>query len=355
MSCCVKRTTRKNVLPPWGVRIALLCLAILQNGLIGGITYGWASINQNMLKASKEEGGAELSLRDSTLIFSYASSVSMVAPLILGMLLDACGPRICSITSSMLVGVGCFLFASSSQFFQYAVSTCLIAFGGPGVTSSIIHISNLVPGHENTAMSCLTGSITLSFSVYAVFDILWERFDSLSFRELFLNYIWILVASAALSLWLYPDESFHQVDEEYLERLRMEPRENLLPTIIKDEEKLIASKGALQKLGSSKSASSSRSSQQLTMHQENPFAQQHLIEQPLDTYLRDKRKMFHKTSSFLMSEKAMQKGHPEMTSLKDRPFLHQALSSAYIRAILVFVVTSFCTNFYVASITTEVR
>jgi MFS family permease len=347
--CCVKRVTRKNELPPWRFRACLLCLAVFQNGLIGGITFGWASINRTMLKASEEEGGADLSLHDSTLIFSYASSVSMVSSLVLGILLDAFGPRICSITSATIVASGCFLFASSDSFVGYALSTCLIAFGGPGITSSIIHISNLVPAHENTVMSCLTGSITLSFSVYAVFDMLWEYFETISFRDLFLNYIWIVVISAVLSFWLYPDESYIQVDDDFLEQI-MEPRADLLPTINEDEENLILSRGFLQKL----SSLGSQSSHGRLQHQENPFAQQHLIEQPLESWIRDSSKMIHKSSSFLMSQKAIKQGHPEMTSLKDQPFYNQVFSGAYLRAILVFVVTSFCTNFYVASITTEV-
>jgi nitrate/nitrite transporter NarK len=76
----------------------------------------------------------------------------------LGLVLDAYGPRVCSALSILLVTVGFILFASSSPSFPaFLPAIVLIAFGGPGVQSSIIHLSNLYPGAKATVTSVITG------------------------------------------------------------------------------------------------------------------------------------------------------------------------------------------------------
>ena len=81
------------------------------------------------------------------------------------------------------------------------------------------------------------------------------------------------------------------------------------------------------------------------------------IEQPLDSYLRDSRKVVHKSQSFYASEKVLRSGHDEdvpLVTLKDQPFWTQVLSPSYFRALIVFFATSYTTNLYVASISTDV-
>ena len=78
-----------------------------------------------------------------------------------------------------------------------------------------------------------------------------------------------------------------------------------------------------------------------------------IVEQPLNSYLRDEFQMLERTDSYLASRKALSGGKPAV-SLKDQPFQSQLLSPTYLRAFLVFLVTSFVTNFYVGTFTTEV-
>lgn len=356
MSCFLKRKTEKNTLPPWRKRFALLCFALVQNGLVGGITFGWASIDETILAASLEEGGAGLTRHETTVIFSYASSVSMVSALVLGFLLDAYGPRVCSMVSSFIVALGCQVFASSHGFAGFAFGTCLIAFGGPGVTSSIIHISNLFPNNENLAMSCLTGSIVLSFSVYAVFDIMWQKYESITFRTLFGSYVLVLVASAAMAFWLYPDESYEQLKDDLLGpegELLMTESESTLFMMESESTINTVEKTTLGLQGNTHGSIDgvevprvSLSFQQQSIndlevnpHHDNPYAHPHLIEQPLNSYLRDEHKMYHKSMSYIMSAKALDNGHEELTSLKDQPFYNQLLSATFLRAMIVFVIT----------------
>jgi hypothetical protein len=66
-----------------------------------------------------------------------------------------------------------------------------MAFGGPGMGIGIIHVANLFPKNQFLAVSCLSGSVTLSFSVLAVLEAIWERSSmggNITFRSLFASY-----------------------------------------------------------------------------------------------------------------------------------------------------------------------
>ena len=317
---------------------------------------GWASIDDTMLAASLEEGGAGLTRRETTVIFAYASSLSMVSALVLGFLLDAYGPRVCSMVSSLIVALGCQVCASSHGFAGFAFGTCLIAFGGPGVTSSIVHISNLFPNNENLAMSCLCGSIVLSFSVYAVFDIMWQKYESITFRTLFGSYVLVLAASAAMAFWLYPDESYEQLKVDSLGpegELLMTPSESTVFMMESESTTDTVGTTALGANGHTHGSVGGTEIPRVTLkfeqqamdgleihpHHDSPYAHPHLVEQPLDSHLRDGRKMYHKSMSYVMSEKALDDGHEELIGLKDQPFYNQLLSATFLRAMLVFVIT----------------
>lgn len=91
-------------------------------------------------------------------MFVVATSINFTAPLLLGIVLDRYGPRVCSAISILLVASGFLIFGFSTPSFQLFVpGIVLIAFGGPGVQSSIIHLSNLYPSAKATATSIITG------------------------------------------------------------------------------------------------------------------------------------------------------------------------------------------------------
>ena len=354
--------------------------------------FGWPSIDETILASSKEQGGAGLSLHETTRIFSWASSISMVSSLLLGILLDAYGPRICSMASSFIVALGCWVFASSQEFGGFAFGACLIAFGGPGIGSSIIHIANLFPENENLAMSCLGGSVAMSFSVFAVFGMICERFEMITFRILFDSYILVLAVSAMGALWLFPDESFEPIEEEDMfaesELLTVEPvldrknnNNNNDPLShqmqrhhggqsMLDHEELLTVEPVLDRDNNNNnndplSHQMQRSHRGQSMldhdghdhHEHNHHEDLHAtvrFDEPVDSYLRDERRLMQKTVSFLVSEKALATGRADLVSLKDKPFSNQLFSAVYGRALIVFVSTCFFANFFVASLSTEV-
>lgn len=163
-------------------------------------------------------------------MFVVATFFNFLGPLILGIVLDHYGPRVCSLISIFFVSSGCFLFSISDKdkfpFFVPAIS--MIAFGGPGAQSAIIHLSNLFPTWKATATAFITGSFQLSFIVFLVFDQLW-LFKKMSYSTLFLGYSVICVLNAVVSIFLWPDEPYsfdeqvkiledeHKIDHEQAE------------------------------------------------------------------------------------------------------------------------------------------
>lgn len=189
-------------------RMAMILAACFQNLACGGLIFGWAAISSSLLIASNEEGGPALSRDAVHRLFVMATSVNFTAPLLLGVLLDAYGPRFCSALSIFLVGAGFVLFSASSPSLPtHLPAVILIAFGGPGVQSSIIHLSNLYPASKATVTSVITGSFNLSFFIFFIFDRLWDQFG-LTYQVIFAGYTTVCLFALILSLFLWPDRPF---------------------------------------------------------------------------------------------------------------------------------------------------
>jgi len=204
---------------PKAPRVAMILAACFQNLACGGLIFGWAAISSSLLIASNEEGGPALSRDAVHRLFVMATSINFTAPLLLGVLLDAYGPRICSALSILLVGSGFVLFSASTPSFPtHLPAIILIAFGGPGVQSSIIHLSNLYPASKATVTSIITGSFNLSFFVFFVFDRLWNRFH-FTYQTIFAGYSTVCVVAFMLSLFLWPDQPF-SFQEQVLEETK---------------------------------------------------------------------------------------------------------------------------------------
>ncbi len=147
------------------------------------------------------------------MIFVVASFCNFLGPLILGIVLDSYGPRVCSVVSILLITVGSAMFALSDtdSLPLFVPGMCLIAFGGPGTQNAIIHLSNLFPEWKATATSFIVGSFQLSFVVFLVFDQLWAHLQY-SYTMLFMGYCVLCVANIAVSLFMWPDEPYNLED-----------------------------------------------------------------------------------------------------------------------------------------------
>jgi MFS family permease len=309
-------------------------LAVVQNALLGGVLYGWTSIDRTLLVASPEEGGAGIDPQQATRIFSVASSASMLSALLLGALLDVAGPRACSVASHALVAAGFALFAtlpsassssggSGGSFGRCAVAAVLLAFGGPGIQVSVVHVSNLFRHRQFLVLSAVTGSMSLSFSVFAVFDWLWQQYRNkgVSVDKLFGVYAGIVAASLIASWRVWPDEPFPP-----------QPR----------SEEIEGSGGGLPSLSAEE------------QYAEAVTGHHHVLpEHPHETCSIQESRVAGRDDTAPLVEAA--KTQDSRTSLHDQPFSRQLSSPPYLVSVVFLLVTCFLANFYIASFSTEVR
>ena len=219
---------------------------------------GWSSISGALLLAKPTEGGPGLSHEYIQVMFATATFFNFLSPLFLGIILDAYGPRTCSVLSFFIITLGCALFSISNipNLPLFAPAMSLIAFGGPGVQSAIIHLSNLFPGSKSTATALITGSFQLSFIVFFLFDQIWFEFGIgyqvrfsptilfthssglacllyplinlfthsaslclsffyLVFQTLFLGFGCLSFINMAISMTLWPDEPYHYDEDDH--------------------------------------------------------------------------------------------------------------------------------------------
>ena len=152
-------------------------------------------------------------------MFVVASFFSCLGPLVMGIALDNCGPRVCSILSIGLIALGCLAFSLSNDAYPlYIPAMCLIAIGGPGVLNATIHLSNLFPAWRSTTTAVITGSFQFSFLVFFVFDELWVE-EHLSYSVLFGSYFVVCLLNGILSMIIWPDQPY-TVEEVELELMR---------------------------------------------------------------------------------------------------------------------------------------
>ena len=421
-------------------KLGILGFAILQNGLLQGLIYGWASIDQTLLVASYKDGGTQLNKHETFVLFTISSCLAMISPLLLGFVLDYYGPKKCSLVSCCIVAIGCYIVSmtgagggddddehddgdgdglssslsssnsdtnsdSSSHycsFLLFIVGFGCIGFGGPGIMSSIVHISNLFINYENFIMSILSGSTALSFSIFTLFDYLYEHY-AIGYKTLFGYYVYVATIMGILSYFLYPNEPYEKYDPELDDNDNDEDDENDEDYKEKGEEggrddehrPLIVESTVTEEVQTSKAEQPTIDLNKLRHeeyqdgqhhidhddhHEHHPHLQHHhhhhhhhiihpfhastiskrptiTVEQSFTSYLRSDSnfKMIHRTESFKQSQWAYTKGYTQLMSLKDQPFMVQLCSGIYLRALLVFISTSYWANVYVLSLSTEVR
>ncbi|CAM9694828.1 unnamed protein product [Chrysoparadoxa australica] len=202
------------------VRHGLLIVGVIQNFAAAGLLFGWASIASDMLQAPESEGGGALTPARAKNIFVVSSSVNFLAPLILGLILDRFGPRVCSATSLGLVFLGLITFALSEAYLMMGM--VLISLGGPGVQTSIIHISNLFPTRKATATAVISGSFSLSFAVFLCFDLIWQR-TRWAYSQIFVGYSLVVFTCLVLTLLMMPDQPY-TLKEEVLLEIKEDPK-----------------------------------------------------------------------------------------------------------------------------------
>jgi MFS family permease len=317
---------------------------------MGGIVYGWPALSK-MLTDENSRRGCGLTIGETTWLFTVASTTGMISTLLLGYLLDRWGPRLCSVCSHAAILLGSFYFAfGATKVVGFGIGISLVAFGGPGIIVSTVHLANLFPSHQFTAMSLLNGTIAFSMSVLALFAMLWDRYRTISYRHLFGAFGMVVGLSLIASILVWPDFSYTppaDYDDDN------DNDENDAATVDFCRRRHVPGRDHQRRATNNVALKDNYYVAAATLHQHSVLT----IEQPLSSFLRNNDgghfPGLTRHNSYLLSKKALESGLPEAVSLKDAPFWTQFTSGYYVRANVFFVVLCFWANFYIGSLTME--
>lgn len=122
------------------------------------------------------------------------------------------GVRTCSILSSVVITFGFLLYTIFNSPLSLILSLSLIAFGGPGIQSTIVQLCELYPNSKSTVVAIITGSIQLSFLIFFILNNIQSSGDY-TFRVLFLWYGLVCLVNVIISFVLWSNEpSFKYVE-----------------------------------------------------------------------------------------------------------------------------------------------
>ena len=146
------------------------------------------------------------------LTFIIASVTTNISALLVGGILDRYGPRICGITSSVLLALGSITlaFAEPLPFDGYIVSSFLFALAGTFTFVPSFHLSNAFPRLQGLILALVTGAFDASASVFLLFRILYQSTGGdITLRQIFLVYT-IIVPTFILvtQLFVMPAQSY---------------------------------------------------------------------------------------------------------------------------------------------------
>ena len=288
------------------------------------------------MTAQRSEGGAGLSPATTLNIFSIASSFSCFSQLFLGIVQDAYNPKICSIISNVIVGLGCFIFVSSSSEeapMALYLGCTMMGFGGPGVQLSLIHLSNLFPGKENTVMSFMTGTINLSFVVLPIINSVWNS-THVSYQLLFRFLGGGILTMALVSVWIWPNVTYHRLEDG---NVRNDERESCIDCDSDKDESCCSS-------------DCSDIDMEISLSHQGPI---NILETEQNLVDVKHRSTHAAKAATLQSVCVPLDGDPIQWG--EQGFVEQVFSGRLIRLATFFVVTSFWANYYIGSMTIEVR
>lgn len=148
------------------------------------------------------------------LTFIIASVTTNISALLVGGILDRHGPRVCGITSSLLLALGALIMAFSSSLSPivdgYIIASFLLALGGTFTFVPTFHLANAFPRQQGLILALVTGAFDASASIFLLFRVLYQQSPSLfSTRNIFLGYALTIPPFILLTqLFIMPASSY---------------------------------------------------------------------------------------------------------------------------------------------------
>eukprot|EP01083_Nonionella_stella_P292812 995947_1 len=214
---------------------------------------------------------------------------------------------------------------------------------------SVMHLGNLFPGRENLVMSCITNSLTLSFGIFPLFSYIWslniqndngngngngkniggedenantntDAISNFHFAFLFRLLGIMIWGLTLISLWIWPDVPFNSYDS--IQMLSLDETEDGPRGIVEAQAPAtLSAESSLSSVGIEIT--------DVVKEQHNPNTS------PIQINSTDE--------------------HSRRLPVKELTFRQQLFSGKLFRLALFFTITSFWANFYVASLTVELK
>ncbi|KAK9476286.1 major facilitator superfamily domain-containing protein [Lipomyces japonicus] len=208
---------------PLKLRVTQVFFAFLWCLLAAGPIFGFAALKTVWLRegvykdsctSDENERGFICSTREIKInfIFTSASVVTNFAGVLVGIILDRFGPRICGYTGGILIFIGAFMLAFADTLILLDLHVwgyMILALGGPFVFISSFQLSNAFPVHSGLILSLLTGAFDASTGVYLIYRLIYDesngRFHPKAF---FLLYLAVPIFIIIGSYTVMPNDSY---------------------------------------------------------------------------------------------------------------------------------------------------
>ncbi|CAG8186451.1 unnamed protein product [Penicillium olsonii] len=208
-------------------RIAQVCTAVVYCFLAAGVVFGFAALKPVLIRekvyrnlCSQAELDRNVEVCDGqeirlNLMFTIAAVVTNVSALPVGAILDAYGPRVCSIIGSICLTIGAVLFGTAHKlsFDGYIPGYLFLALGGPFIFIPSFHLSNTFPKRSGLILSMLTGAFDASSALFLVFRLLNERTDVVSINNFFAAYLVVPLFVISMQIFVMPAKSYKTAGE----------------------------------------------------------------------------------------------------------------------------------------------
>lgn len=206
-------------------RVAQCTCATLWCLLSAGIIFGFAALKpilvaegvyEHVCKVHTAEvtsSGAQCAEQDLKLnmLFTVGASLTNIALIVIGRVLDTYGPRTCGFVGAACLFVGTFVFMFSEQLVlwmdPYIVGYAMLAVGGPFCYMSALHLSNTFPKRSGTILLILTGAFDSSSAVFLGYKYLYVH-HGLLLPHFFTLYLAVPVFITVCQLFLMPYELY---------------------------------------------------------------------------------------------------------------------------------------------------